>query len=101
MPELERVAHIVREAGELVMDVYRAGFEVRRKGDASPVTEADERAEALIVPALRALAPGIPVVAVANSLPADRLRAAGAAAVVGTLEGLSPAALAGLAAANR
>ena len=63
MPELERVAHIVREAGELVMDVYRAGFEVRRKDDASPVTEADERAEALIVPALRALAPGIPVVA--------------------------------------
>ena len=44
---------------------------------------------------------GIPVVAVANSLPADRLRAAGAAAVVGTLEGLSPAALAALTSGSR
>lgn len=41
---------------------------------------------------------GIPVVAVASNLPADRLRAAGAASVVETLAGLSPAALAALAA---
>jgi 3'(2'), 5'-bisphosphate nucleotidase len=63
MPDVEAVARIVRDAGDLVMRVYRQPFEVRRKDDASPVTEADERAEALIVPALRALAPGIPVVA--------------------------------------
>lgn len=63
LPDLEAVAHIVREAGALVMSIYGGGFDVRRKGDASPVTEADERAEALIVPALRALAPGVPVVA--------------------------------------
>ncbi len=63
IPDLEAVVRIVREAGAVVMSVYDAAFEVRTKDDASPVTAADERAEALIVPALRALAPGIPVVA--------------------------------------
>lgn len=62
-PDLEAVAAIVREAGRLVMAVYQGAIDVRAKADASPVTEADERAEAFIVPALRALAPGIPVVA--------------------------------------
>ncbi|ATE62677.1 3'(2'),5'-bisphosphate nucleotidase [Thauera sinica] len=45
------------------MAVYETDFTVRGKDDASPVTEADERAEALIVPALDALLPGVPVVA--------------------------------------
>ena len=63
IPVLEAVVRIVREAGAIVMSVYEGPIDVRRKEDASPVTEADERAEALIVPALRALAPGIPVVA--------------------------------------
>ena len=40
---------------------------------------------------------GIPVVAVATNLPADWLRAAGAAAVVESLAGLTPARLAALA----
>lgn len=44
---------------------------------------------------------GIPVVAVATNLPAARLRAAGAASVVETLVGLSPAALAALAETGR
>ena len=42
------LVRIVRDAGDLVMSVYRSGFDVRQKDDASPVTEADERAEALI-----------------------------------------------------
>lgn len=60
---LEAVVRIVRTAGEAVMSVYATDFAVRGKQDASPVTEADERAEALIVPALQALAPEVPVVA--------------------------------------
>ena len=63
LPDIEAVARIVRDAGDIVMAVYQGAFDVRAKSDASPVTEADERAEAFIVPALRALAPGIPVVA--------------------------------------
>ena len=60
---LERLIPVVREAGNVIMDIYATDFEVRGKGDASPVTEADERAEALILPALEALTPDIPVVA--------------------------------------
>src|SRR5512139_3419721 len=60
---LERVAQITRNAGRLIMEVYATDFAVRGKDDASPVTEADERAEHLIVPALEALLPGVPVVA--------------------------------------
>lgn len=60
---LERVIQVTREAGEVVMAIYATDFAVRGKDDASPVTEADERAEAVIVPALEALLPGVPVVA--------------------------------------
>lgn len=60
---LESLAGIVREAGKIVLDVYTTDFEVRGKGDDSPVTVADERAEKQIVAALKLLAPEIPVVA--------------------------------------
>jgi 3'(2'), 5'-bisphosphate nucleotidase len=60
---LEAVIRIAREAGAVVMEVYATDFAVRGKEDASPVTQADERAEALIVPALAALLPGVPIVA--------------------------------------
>lgn len=60
---LDAVVATVRRAGAVVMQVYGTDFAVRGKDDASPVTEADERAEALITPALQALAPEVPVVA--------------------------------------
>ncbi len=50
-------------AGAAIMEVYASDFVIRRKGDASPVTIADERAEQIIVEALRRHAPGIPVIA--------------------------------------
>ncbi len=60
---MQALAAIARRAGDEIMAVYATDFDVRGKADASPVTEADERAEALIVPALLALAPDVPVVA--------------------------------------
>ncbi|WP_210760770.1 3'(2'),5'-bisphosphate nucleotidase CysQ [Azohydromonas sediminis] len=60
---LDAVAQITRDAGRVILEVYATDFAVRGKDDASPVTEADERAERLIVPALAALTPGVPVVA--------------------------------------
>lgn len=51
------------EAGAEIMTVYEGpDFEVRTKSDASPVTEADERADALIFAGLAAELPEIPVV---------------------------------------
>jgi 3'(2'), 5'-bisphosphate nucleotidase len=65
--ELGRLRTAIRdlaiEAGAKIMTYYRAGGEVRSKADSSPVTEADEAAEAIILPGLHALTPGIPVVA--------------------------------------
>lgn len=60
---LVEVIHVVRCAGDMIMEIYATDFSVSGKADASPVTEADQRAEALIVPALCALLPGVPVVA--------------------------------------
>jgi 3'(2'), 5'-bisphosphate nucleotidase len=61
------------------MRVYRAGFEVDRKADASPVTEADRRAEEIILAGLRETFPAIPCVAEeevsAGIAPADLGRA--------------------------
>ena len=59
----EALIPIAREAGEAVMAIYATDFAVHGKSDASPVTEADERAEAIIVQRLRALTPDIPIVA--------------------------------------
>jgi len=52
-----------REAGAAIMKVYESGFTVDLKSDNSPVTEADTAAEAIILRALHALTPDIPVVA--------------------------------------
>ncbi len=63
-PELpEAVARIAKAAAAVILEIYATDFAVRGKTDASPVTEADERAEAVIVEALRALAPEVPIVA--------------------------------------
>lgn len=59
---LESLGPIVRNAGVVVMDIYKTDFGVTHKGDASPVTLADEQAEAVITAALIQLTPGIPVV---------------------------------------
>lgn len=54
---------ITRRAASVIMDIYNTDFEVRGKSDDSPVTEADEKAEAVIIEALRELAPEIPIIA--------------------------------------
>lgn len=64
------------EAGERIMQIYNADdFEVKVKSDASPVTEADEAADALIAAGLRAAFPEIMLVteeqADSHSLTAD------------------------------
>ena len=60
---LDAIAALARRAGAVVMAVYATDFAVQGKADASPVTEADAQAEAVILAGLRALTPDIPVVA--------------------------------------
>jgi 3'(2'), 5'-bisphosphate nucleotidase len=60
---LEAIIAAAIQAGKVVHDIYRGEFEVRRKADASPVTEADHAAEAVILKRLGEIAPHIPVIA--------------------------------------
>ena len=60
---LDEIAEAAREAGETILDVVRAGFEVEAKKDASPVTQADRAAELIILAALARAAPGVPIIA--------------------------------------
>lgn len=57
------LAGIAAEAGAVVMHHYRAGAEGRFKADRSPVTDADEEAEKLILARLATSFAGVPVVA--------------------------------------
>lgn len=60
-------------AGRIEIAYQKSGVAVERKADRSPVTAADREAEAILLEALSAIAPGIPVVAeeavAAGSLP--------------------------------
>jgi 3'(2'), 5'-bisphosphate nucleotidase len=60
---LDLAARLAHQAGAAIMGIRAAGFAVGRKTDRSPVTAADHAAEALIVEALRAATPAIPVIA--------------------------------------
>ena len=57
------LVRIARAAGVVVMRHYEAGVEARVKSDRSPVTDADEEAEKLILAELAREFPGVPVVA--------------------------------------
>ena len=57
------IRRLALEAGDRIMDIYNAeDFEVRSKSDASPVTEADEAADALISAGLAEAFPDVLVV---------------------------------------
>jgi 3'(2'), 5'-bisphosphate nucleotidase len=57
------LARAALEAGPAVMEEYANGCDARAKVDGSPVTAADERAEAIIRASLSRLAPTMPIVA--------------------------------------
>ncbi len=59
----DTMTRLAKEAGALIMEVYDGpDFEVRSKSDESPVTVADERADAHISAGLKAAFPGIAIV---------------------------------------
>ncbi|MEZ5894561.1 MAG: 3'(2'),5'-bisphosphate nucleotidase CysQ [Parvularculaceae bacterium] len=72
---LDAIVRLALDAGAAAMDVYNSDFDATLKADASPVTEADERGEAIILAGLAAIAPEIPVLAeekaAAGDIPED------------------------------
>jgi 3'(2'), 5'-bisphosphate nucleotidase len=60
VPQLTRLA---AEAGRLILSLSTGGLEVRTKDDTSPVTNADMRAEEMLLEGLARILPGVPVLA--------------------------------------
>ena len=60
---LDQLGEAAREAGDAILEVVKRGFTAEKKTDASPVTEADHAAEEVVLAALAALAPDVPVIA--------------------------------------
>ena len=58
---LDAVRRLAAAAADRILRVYDSPFEVERKADASPLTEADLASHRIIVAGLRDLAPAIPV----------------------------------------
>ena len=52
-----------QKAGDIIMQYYNNEIIVATKSDGSPVTAADQAAEDYIIPALKSVVPGIPIVA--------------------------------------
>jgi 3'(2'), 5'-bisphosphate nucleotidase len=59
---LEQIIEVTHLAGAAILEIYATDFDVAKKSDASPVTAADENAEAIILKALAKIAPDIPVI---------------------------------------
>ena len=63
--DLEKLCHecvtIARDAGEAILTIYDAGFNVEEKDDKSPLTDADMASHNLIVKRLTELTPDIPI----------------------------------------
>lgn len=58
---LDRVVTIAEQAGNAILEIYAAGFDVDLKDDGSPLTEADVASHRLITASLGALTPDIPI----------------------------------------
>jgi 3'(2'), 5'-bisphosphate nucleotidase len=67
-----RLTGLVSQAGEAILAIARKPLAVRQKADLSPVTAADEAAQAVILEGLAKLLPGVPVISeeLAGSEPA-------------------------------
>ena len=81
------LAEIAIAVGPAVMEVYASGGNVSTKSDGSPVTLADERAEAIICGRLARLLPKTPVVAEERVAAGDRIPIAGRFLLVDPLDG--------------
>lgn len=60
LAQRDAFAEVARAAGEAIRTIRSAGFDVRSKGDGSPVTDADVRSQTILVEGLAALTPGVP-----------------------------------------
>ncbi|WP_295696207.1 3'(2'),5'-bisphosphate nucleotidase CysQ [uncultured Maricaulis sp.] len=80
-------ARICSLAAVKIMEVYESDFEARGKDDKSPVTDADELAEAIILAELERTIPGVPVLAEESFAAGFRPKTDGAFILVDPVDG--------------
>ena len=74
MKMLEKLIDTVVKAGAEILDVYGTAFEVKSKSDESPLTEADLRAQRVIVSGLTDIDSTIPVISEESDAPSFAVR---------------------------
>lgn len=62
-----KLSAIARDAGEAILDIYQRGPTANSKADGSPVTEADQIAEQIILTGLAEIAPDVTVISEENA----------------------------------
>lgn len=60
--DIVKIIDIARKAGDEIMKIYAQDFSVEMKGDNSPLTLADQKSNGIIISALKALHPEIPII---------------------------------------
>lgn len=60
---VSNVISIAQQAADKINSIRQAKFDIKIKSDSSPVTEADQASEAIILHKLKALTPTIPIIA--------------------------------------
>jgi len=71
---LSTLVGIAREAGRAILDIYKSDFEIIEKSDGSPLTLADQNANAVIERGLAALQPHLPIVSEESRRPDASVR---------------------------
>lgn len=84
---LDEMTRIAARAATLILRMAAASLPVRDKADRSPVTAADEAAEALILQRLDKLLPGVPVISEEAAAHGHRPRVGGEFLLVDPLDG--------------
>ena len=64
---IEQLKAVAKSAGAAIMDIYQNTVTADYKGDGSPVTLADKKADSIILPALQNIEPTIAIVSEENS----------------------------------
>jgi 3'(2'), 5'-bisphosphate nucleotidase len=72
--ELEVASSLARQAGEIIMNIYKKDFAISYKGTNDPVTEADQLANTLIVEGLATHFPEDEIIAEESPLPTSSLQ---------------------------
>ena len=72
--QLQKLVEIARVAGEAILEIYDSDFEVIRKADGSPLTMADQNANAVIEQGLNELDTVLPIVSEESERPVAEIR---------------------------